>query len=103
MSGSGTALLDFGAAPGVSDTTFAVVGQAGILSGSLVEAWVLPAATADHTADEHWAEELMVFAGNITAGVGFTIYGVHRPAYTAVESGVGTVVYGKWNIGWVWA
>ncbi len=102
MGAQGTVIIDFGAAPGVSDATVAVTGQAGILSGSLVEAWILPAATADHTADEHWAEELMVFAGNITAGIGFTVYGVHRPGYTAVESGLGTVVYGKWTCGWVW-
>lgn len=102
MGAQGTATLAFGSAPGASDATIVVTGQAAILSGSLVDAWILPAATADHSADEHCVEELMVCAGNVVAGVGFTIYGVHSPAYTAVESGRGTTLYGDWNIAWVW-
>ncbi len=65
MGASGTAALDFGAFPGKSDASVAVTGQAGIVSGSLVEAWIRPEATADHTADEHMLETLKVFAGNI--------------------------------------
>lgn len=101
MGASGTVLLDFGAAPGASDTSLDVIGQTAILSGSLVEAWIFPADTADHTADEHWVEELMVSAGKVVAGVGFTIYGVHRPATNGTD-GSGTLIYGEWNIGWVW-
>jgi hypothetical protein len=96
MGAQGTATLTFGAFPGASDASVAVTGQAGILSGSLVEAWVLPAATADHTADEHIVEELSVLAGNVVAGTGFTVYGVHRPSLGD------TRLYGTWNIGWVW-
>lgn len=102
MGAQGTTSLTFGAFPGTSDAAVAVAGQAAILSGSLVEAWLLPAATADHTADEHWVEELMVFAGAVVAGVGFTIYGVHRPATNAAD-GRGTLVFGAWNVAWVWA
>lgn len=94
--------LSFGAFPGASDASVAVTGQGGIGAGSLVEAWLLPAATADHTADEHWVEELMVFAGAVVAGVGFTVYGVHRPASNAAD-GQGTRVFGAWNVAWVWA
>lgn len=67
--------MDFGAFPGKSDASIAVTGQAAIAAGSLVEAWIRPVATADHTADEHMLETLKVFAGNIVAGAGFTIYG----------------------------
>ena len=97
MGAQGTATVDFGAFPGASDTSVAVTGQAGILSGSLVEAWILPAATADHSADEHIVEELIVTAGNIVAGTGFTIYGLHSPT-----SGGDTMLYGTWNIAYAW-
>jgi hypothetical protein len=77
VSTQGTATLDFGAFPGASDASIAVTGQAGILAGSYVEAWLFPALTTDHSADEHIAETIKVFAGNIVAGTGFTIYGVN--------------------------
>lgn len=132
MGAQGTATLDFGAFPGKSDASVAVTGQAGILSGSLVEAWILPAATADHSADEHLVETLKVVAGNISAGTGFTIYGIntsqlneplseygqgrnHRSTGTAAANtgtganthkgsvgGQGTRIYGQWSVAWVW-
>ena len=76
MATQGTALLDFGAFPGASDASIAVA-SAGIAAGSLVEAWLMPADTADHLADEHWVESIKVMAGAVVAGVGFTIYGVN--------------------------
>ena len=72
---TGTATLDFGAFPGKSDASLAITGQTAIVSGSIVEAWLRPADTADHTADEHMVETLKVFAASIVAGTGFTIYG----------------------------
>lgn len=95
MGAQNTALLDFGAFPGKSDASLDITGQASILAGSLVEAWILPAATVDHSADEHLVEQLEVYAGNIIAGTGFTIYGI---AKTTGD----TRIYGKWNVGWVW-
>lgn len=115
MAAQGTALLDFGAFPGASDASIVITGQAGILSTSLVEAWIFPAATADHSADEHWVESLRVFAGNVVAGTGFTIYGLNdcefgepisnvmgNRATAGFGGGRGTLLYGKWNIAWVW-
>jgi hypothetical protein len=75
MGAQGTAVLDFGVFPGKSDASVDVTGQAAIVSGSLVEAWIRPVATADHTDTEHMVETLKVFAANIVAGTGFTIYG----------------------------
>ena len=75
MGATGTAVIDFGAFPGVSDASVAVTGQAAIVAGSLVEAWIRPEATADHTDTEHMVETLKVIAANIVAGTGFTIYG----------------------------
>jgi hypothetical protein len=92
MSGTGTAIVDFGTTP-VSNATEVVTGQAGILASSLVEAWISPVATADHTADEHTVEELGVMAGNIVPGTGFTIY---LTAFGPNGS------FGKWTVNWVW-
>jgi len=93
MGASGTADLDFGVFPGKTDATVAVTGQAGIVSGSLSEAWIRPVATADHSADEHVVEDLQVYARDIVAGTGFTIQGVTRDK---------TRRYGVWKVAWVW-
>lgn len=73
MGAQGTATVDFGAFPGKSDASVVITGQAGIVAGSLVEAWIRPVDTADHLADEHMIETLKVFAHSIVAGTGFTI------------------------------
>jgi hypothetical protein len=75
MGAQGTTTINFGAFPGGYDTSVAVTGQASITGTSLVEAWIFPTATADHSADEHLMTEIKVRAGNVVAGVGFTIYG----------------------------
>jgi hypothetical protein len=97
MAGSGTAVLDFGAFPGKADATVAVTGQTGILSGSIIGAWILPIATADHSADEHAVEALKVDAEAIIAGTGFTIHGFAEP------SGQSTRRYGTFTCAWAWA
>ena len=109
MGAQGSALLDFGAFPGKSDASVAVTGQAAILSGSLVEAWIALVATADHSADEHLVEEMTVRAGNISAGTGFTIYGVNDDMVSEPDSARSKVttlreprLYGLWNVNWVW-
>jgi hypothetical protein len=89
---TGTTTVDFGAFPGATDTSVAVTGQTGIVSGSLVEAWLRPVATADHSADEHWVEEIQVTAGNIVAGTGFTIYARTRNHR----------LYGTWTVAWAY-
>lgn len=114
MGAQGTATLDFGAFPGAADASVTVTGQAAILSGSLIEAWILPADTTDHTAGEHIIDPPIVIAANIVAGTGFTIYGTAPNADGGdgigggVESGStnprtsNPVCYGQWNIAWVW-
>ena len=125
MATQGTATLNFGAFPGASDASVVITGQAAIVAGSLVEAWLRPVATADHSADEHMLETLKVFAHSIVAGVGFTISGFNtsevneplthpgistfRSAATTVYGdagrsvgGQGTRIYGQWTVAWVW-
>ena len=91
---TGNATLEFGAFPGSSDTSVAVTGQTGITTSSFVEAWLVPTATADHSADEHVVETIKVIAGNIVNGTGFTIYGVN--------TGNNSRIYGTWSVSWVW-
>lgn len=89
----GTGLLDFGAFPGASDATLTVTGLPGISASAAVEAWISPVATSDHTADEHLANPPRVYAGNIVANVGFTIYGVN-------DDRGDELTYGKWSVNW---
>lgn len=133
MGAQGTTTIDFGAFPGKSDASVAVTGQAAIVAGSLVEAWLYPVATADHSADEHMVESIRVVAGNIVAGTGFTIYAFNSCEYAepvaslgllgrfsgtgaapgrgrqgpGAESlaggGAGTRIYGTWTVAWVWS
>jgi len=127
MGAQGTTIIDFGSFPGKSDASIAVTGQASILSGSLVEAWLYPVDTADHLADEHMLETIKVVAGNIVAGTGFTIYAFNTSqtnealqaanalgTFTAKPTtpiwgyiapyigGMGTRIYGQWTVAWVW-
>jgi hypothetical protein len=109
MGASGTTTINFGSAPGGFEASVAVTGQASILAGSLVEAWVFPVATADHTADEHLIDPPRVIAGNVSAGVGFTIYGYCRDTI-AQEPAMGPrtpaenqpKLYGLFTVAWVW-
>jgi hypothetical protein len=122
----GTATVDFGAFPGSSDTSLAVAAPT-IAALSLVQAWLQPAGTSDHSADEHIVESIRVFAGNVVAGVGFTLYARNDseisepleyvspvrwvdtkdnsrtgPQWPTV-GGIGTRIYGTWLVGWQWA
>lgn len=101
MPGTGIASIDFGVFPGKSDTSLAITGQAGILAGSLVEAWIRPVATADHSADEHMVETIRIFAGNIVAATGFTIYAFNSCEISDAVSNAPTI-YGLWTVAWVW-
>lgn len=114
MGAQGTAVLDFGAFPGKSDASVAVTGQGAIVAGSLVEAWIRPVATADHTVGEHLVELIKIVAADIIAGTGFTIYGIDVTPESGAredERGIGmypranvgnTRIYGQWTVAWVW-
>lgn len=97
----GTTLIDFGAFPGGYDANVVVTGQASIVSGSFVQAFLIPVATVDHSADEHLVEAIDILAGNIVAGTGFTIYAVNRQGGTGAPDS--PRVYGKWTVAWKWS
>jgi hypothetical protein len=89
----GKATLDFGDAPGASDTSV-FVSAPDIEAGSIPSCWVLCEATDDHTAQEHAVEPIIVRASAPTAGSGFTIYGALEPR------GEATRTYGLFRVGW---
>jgi len=91
----GTGQIDFGAT-NAQETTLVITGQAGILAGSTVSAWIVPTATTDHSVDEHLVDPPRVFAGTIVPGTGFTIY---ANAY----NNPGSESYGKWSVAWMWS
>ena len=89
---TGQATLDFGAAPGTGAVEVAVTGQAAIIAGtSYAEAWMMADSTADHNAEEHMLVPIRLTVGNVTTGVGFTIY-----ARTEWR------LSGTFNVRWVW-
>jgi len=88
--GSGTAAVDFASGADLAST--AITGQTGILPGSIVNAWIAPIATADHSIDEHIAEEIQAFAHSIVAATGFTLTARTR----------NTPLTGQWSVAWTW-
>ena len=89
----GTTTVNFGAFPGAATASVAVTGQASMLSGSLVEAWVFPVVTADHSADEHLTDAPIVMAGGVVAATGFTVFASALPGQT---------LYGLYTVAWAW-
>jgi len=95
MGAQGTTTVDFGSgASNSNDTTVlkTITGQASIVAGSLVEAWVRAEISADHNVDEHMVENLKVEAGNIVSGTGFDIRATCVVGKT----------YGVFNLNWAW-
>ena len=74
---TGTATLDFGVTP-AEEASVAVTGQAGIVSGSHVEAFFMKETTGDNGVDEHEEAAALcpLVCGSIVAGTGFTIKGM---------------------------
>lgn len=85
---SGDEDVDAGAWPGV-DTFEATITSADCEATSIVEAWILPEATADHTVDEHIVDPPRVVAHTPAAG-----------SFKVTLVGGSSNVYGDWHIGW---
>jgi hypothetical protein len=91
---AGTAILDFGPAPGSNTATVTVTGQGAILAGSHVEAFIQAAAadaTVDHNAYEHAMVPMFTRATNIVASTGFDIFASCEWLLT-----------GTFTVHWVW-
>ena len=97
---TGTATLNFGVASAKTlDISQVVTGQAAIVSGSKVEAYLMGDTTADHEADEHiMAVSMMdLVCGAIVAGTGFTIYANVRDDISKAG------LTGQFTVQWVWS
>lgn len=98
MGATGSITIDFGNAPAKqTQASVAVTGQAAIVAGSKVEAYMMPvdlAGANGHSEDEHMIENLKftVPVSTIIAATGFTIQG---------ECTLGTT-NGKFTVNWVW-
>lgn len=91
--GTGTATLDFGAAPGTNIVSVAVTGLTGLVATDHVEAFMMGTdSTATHNAYEHMVAPIRLSVTSITAGSGFTITGVTDYRLT-----------GTFKIHYVWA
>lgn len=95
---TGKTTIDFGAFPGKPYATKQIAGQGTIDAGATVEAWLVAAATADHSADEHRIADIEIRAGEIVPGVGFTVSAKVRGGGEN-----GPRMYGLWTIAWRWA
>jgi hypothetical protein len=103
----GTVLLDFGAFPGAA-YSFVTVNYASV--GTVVEAWIAPFHTSDHSADEMIVDPPRVTAGDIAAGVGFRVhgFGVEQPQVATAIDGQKCMHrthqtpmhYGLYCVGW---
>ena len=71
MANSGSVTVNFGAVP--TDFQSVVIADATIGVNPLVEAWLADQATAEHVFGDAAFEDMNVTAGNVQAGVGFTI------------------------------
>ena len=90
---TGTAALNFGAAPGTNQVDLAITGQGSILAGSYVEAWLSATPHANHNLEEMklLAGKVGILAHSKSAGVGFTITATTELRLT-----------GNINVEWVW-
>ena len=92
----GTATVDFGAFPGTDKASIAVTGQAALVSGSKIEAWLRAEATAEHPEDE-----VMMLSKFVTVNVPITLV-VAATGFTIVvvcHDGFST---GTLLIDWAW-
>jgi hypothetical protein len=98
---SGTTLIDFGAFPGSAWAQTAVAAVDVRDPNAIVNAWILPAATADHSIDEHIIDPPLVSAYADGSG-NIVITGVPRftpPSPIPPDP----MPYGKWNVGWAFS
>lgn len=89
---AGTTTLDFGAAPGSNRATAVITSETAIAAGSVIQAFMMSEASADHNAYEHDVIPIKLTCGTIVPGVGFTITGVN----------IDLTLTGVWNVRWTW-
>ena len=115
---TGTAVLDFGTFPG-SNVAYVDVATAGVISTSIIDAWIRPVASADHTDTDHIAAQIRV-TGVYVSDNNIRVYGINandvtpplepQPAATPKLRGVlvrterqaAPMLVGQFNVNWSW-
>jgi hypothetical protein len=121
MGAQGTAVLDFGAFPG-SNVAIVDVVAVGVVVSSAIEAWLNPAASADHTDMDHVAAPMKVTGTYLSDG-NIRIYGINvndtipplelvlrkgelpvfaNRNYVTFERRNAPMFVGQFNVNWVW-
>lgn len=121
MGATGTATLDFGAFPG-SNVAYKDVATAGVVSTSLIEAWIRPELSADHSDADHVVAPMKVVGVFLSTG-NIRIYGINtndvipplepqrldRPPLTAaarpeqvLARQKAPMFVGVFNVNWAW-
>ena len=115
---SGVATLDFGAFPGSASPALVVAAADVADPNAVLDAWIIPVATVDHTADEHAADPPRVIATNTTPGTSITIYGFPSGRDLPVPPGTPfgntansqmpvaqqqLMPVGKWSVAWAFS
>ena len=72
----GIATLDFGAIGAIGNYASLAIVESSVHANSIIEASLRIEATADHSLDDLIYDPIIVAAGNINPGVGFTLYGL---------------------------
>jgi hypothetical protein len=103
----GTSEINFGAFPGTAHATVTIAAS-GVISSSIVHAWILPKATADHSADEHVidAPELHAVADTnqiIVHGIAKTLAVLDQKIAHREVNTKSPLAYGVWSIGYQWS
>jgi hypothetical protein len=106
MGASGSTTINFGSFPGGAEAQTDVTGQTGLTSSAQIEAWILPIATAAHSADEHMIENLRVVGFYKVDGT-LTVRGYVVPFPRLQNASVAVsqphLLHGQFTIGWAWA
>ena len=87
----GNSYVNFGEPYGSRNCNVVVTGQPGILSTSIINAWIMADTTPDHSSDEHVMARLHADCGALVPGTGFTIFATSDFSVT-----------GNFNVRWTW-
>lgn len=97
---TGTTTVNFGAFPGSDSASVTVSGA----TGTLGEAWVVPTATADHSADEHLLAAPRVLAAAPSGGsMTITAIAQEGEGRSNVRTASAPRTYGLWTVAWATA
>jgi hypothetical protein len=113
---SGTGILSFGPFPGSSSATVTLVAAAQSDPNAVIDCWIVPIATADHSVDEHQSSDAPIVSA-VASGANIIITGYPSgrdlpvppgtpPAGAASQMPIASqqlMPYGAWTVGWAFA